>query len=47
MGPKAVVKLARQMICQEHSVDHAHEGDAFFHRIVTGVESWVYHNESE
>jgi len=32
-------KRAWQMICQEHSDGHAREGDAFLHRIVTGVES--------
>ena len=40
-------KLARQTICQGHLDRHACEGDAFFHRIVTGDESWVYHYEPE
>ena len=40
-------KRARQMICQEHSDHHAHEGDAFLYWIVTGDESWVYHYEPQ
>ena len=40
-------KCAQQTICQEHLDHHAHEGDAFLHRIVTGDESWVYHYEPE
>jgi len=40
-------KRAQQTICQEHLDCHAHEGDAFLHRIVTGDESWVYHYEPE
>jgi hypothetical protein len=34
-----------QAICQEHLHRHAHEGYAFFHRIVTGDKSWAYHYE--
>jgi len=40
-------KRAWQTICQEHLDRHVCEGDAFLHRIVTGDESWVYHNEPE
>jgi hypothetical protein len=36
-------KRARQKIYQEHLDRHAREGDAFLQRIVTGDESWVYH----
>jgi hypothetical protein len=32
-------------IRQEHLDIHAHEGDAFLHRIVTGDKSWVCHYE--
>ena len=40
-------KHAQQTICQEHLDRHAHEGDAFLQRIVTGDESWVYHYEPQ
>ena len=40
-------KRAQQTICQEHLDRHAHEGDAFLQRIVTGDESWVYHYEPQ
>jgi hypothetical protein len=40
-------KHAWQKVCQEHLDCHAHEGDAFLHWIVTGDESWVYHDEPE
>jgi transposase len=36
-------KRARHTFCQEHLDRHAHEGDAFLDRIVTGDESWVCH----
>ena len=40
-------KRAQQTNCQEHLDRHAHEGDDFLHRFVTGDESWVYHYEPE
>jgi len=40
-------KHAWQTICQEHLESHAHEEDAFLHRIVTGDASCMYHYKPE
>jgi hypothetical protein len=40
-------KCVWQMICPEHLDQHAHEGDAFLYRTMTGDKSWVYHYEPD